>query len=144
MQKAIHCPKTQYNSTLSLLLCGMLAILEIDLLCWYKQTNPSFFQHMFSPPSSNSMHDPSQQPQGHAQNDKSSQNYHPSETKMLTPIVPSHNQLSKKPSFKKEPQQFSHEATRTPIHVPSHLALRKREQAENQGGGKNMFLLVRK
>ena len=42
------------------------AILEVDLLCWYKQTNPSFFQQMFSPSPTSIKHD-HLQPQGHVQ-----------------------------------------------------------------------------
>ena len=133
MQKAIHCLKTQYNSILSLIVWN--AILEIDLLRWYEQTNPSFFQRMLSPSklnTSNSAHMPQQQTQGQeknpspitnpgenpTENDNPLQDYHPCETKIFNQIVP--------------------------IHVPPHLALQKSEllhkQAENQGGGRMMYI----
>ena len=91
------------------------AILEIDLLRWYKQVNPPFFHQLVSPLSTNTAHKPMQQPQGHALNERSTQHPHPFETKALNQTVPSYNQLSKKPSFKKETQQFSQEAMRAPI-----------------------------
>ena len=44
MSKAIHCLKIQYNSILFLedpIVWNSNAILEIDLLHWYEQSNPS-------------------------------------------------------------------------------------------------------